>query len=58
VSIEILDIFYIFMIAVIFGFIVHIEAEMKQLKTMMHEHVRYDNTLADIKNGFKKEGTD
>ncbi len=53
--IEILDIFYIVMIAVIFAFIVHIETHIKQLKTMMDEHVKYSNTLADLacdlKNG-------
>ena len=58
-SIEILDIFYIVMIAVIFAFIVHIEAHIKQLRTMMDEHVKYSNTLADLacdlKNGLKQE---
>ena len=57
--IEILDIFYIIMIAVIFAFIVHIETHIKQLKTMMDEHVKYSNTLADlstdVKNGFVTE---
>jgi len=42
-----IDIFYMFMIMIIFGFIVHLETEMKVLLTMMKEHTRYRTPLCD-----------
>jgi hypothetical protein len=35
------------MIIIIFGFIVHLETEMKVLLTMMKEHTRYRTPLCD-----------
>jgi len=43
---DFLDCFFILMIIVIFGLIVHIETELKQVKTMMEEHVRFDQKLS------------
>ena len=40
-----IDCFYILMIAVIFGFIVHLEVQIKTLHTMMEEHVKCDTSL-------------
>jgi hypothetical protein len=54
-----LDVFYMFMIIVIFGFIVHLETEMKILITMMKEHTRYrtplcEKDLKDLENRLDK----
>ena len=40
-----IDCFYILMIAIIFGFIVHLEVQIKTLHTMMAEHVKFDASL-------------
>lgn len=37
-----LDCFYIISIATIFGFIIMIEMQIKQIKTMMEEHIKFD----------------
>ena len=42
-----MDIFYILMISVIFGFIVHIETQLKILSEMMKEHTRFRTRLCD-----------
>lgn len=42
-----MDIFYICMICVIFGFIVHIETQLKILSEMMKEHTIYRTRLCD-----------
>ena len=54
-----LDVFYMFMIIVIFGFSVHLETEMKILITMMKEHTRYrtplcEKDLKDLENRLDK----
>tara|TARA_B100001939_G_scaffold19544_1_gene16077 strand:- start:1832 stop:2011 length:180 start_codon:yes stop_codon:yes gene_type:complete len=46
--ITIMDLFYIFMIAVIFGFIIHLEAQMSMVKKMMEEHVRTDDSIKEL----------
>ena len=38
-----LDCFYILMIAVIFGFIIHLETNVKVLLEMMKEHTKCDS---------------
>ncbi len=43
-----MDCFYIFMIAIIFGFIIHLEAQMSVVKKMMEEHVRTDDSIKDL----------
>jgi len=58
-TIAMLDVFYMFMIIVIFGFIVHLETEMKILITMMKEHTRYrtplcEKDLEDLENRLDK----
>ena len=45
-----IDCFYILMIAIIFGFIVHLEVQIKTLHTMMAEHVKCDASLAPKKD--------
>jgi hypothetical protein len=37
-----LDCFYIISIATIFGFIIMMEMQIKQIKTMMEEHIKFD----------------
>jgi len=44
-----IDCFYILMIAVIFGFIVHLEVQIKTLHTMMTEHVKCNASLTPKK---------
>jgi len=43
-----IDLFYIAMILVIFGFIIHLEISMVSLKSMMKEHVKFDRRMSDI----------
>ena len=37
-----LDCFFVLMIAIIFGFIIMMEMQIKQIKTMMEEHIKFD----------------
>jgi len=37
-----LDCFYILSIVSIFGFIIMMEMQIKQIKTMMEEHIKFD----------------
>lgn len=37
-----LDCFYIISIGTIFGFIIQMEMQIKQIKTMMEEHIKFD----------------
>lgn len=37
-----IDCFYIISIATIFGFIIMMEMQIKQIKTMMEEHIKFD----------------
>jgi hypothetical protein len=43
-----IDCFYILMIAVIFGFIIHLESKVNQLVSMMEEHIKVDERLCEI----------
>ena len=47
-TITLMDLFYIFMIAIIFGFIIHLEAQMSMVKKMMEEHVRTDDSIKEL----------
>lgn len=53
--ITIMDCFYILMIAVIFGFIIHLESKVNQLVSMMEEHIKVDERLCEISNKLDKE---
>ena len=48
-----LDIFYILMIAAIFGFIIHLEAQMSVVKTMLQEMVKCEDKLKELSNNDK-----
>lgn len=37
-----IDCFYIISITTIFGFIIMMEMQIKQIKTMMEEHIKFD----------------
>ena len=41
-TISALDCFYSLSIASIFGFIIMMEMQIKQIKTMMEEHIKFD----------------
>jgi hypothetical protein len=51
--ITIMDVFYILMIITIFGFIVHLETQMKLILEMMKQRWTYE-TLDDEYNGESK----
>ena len=55
IGIEWMDIIYIILISIIFGFIVHIETELHTIKTMMEEDVKFDSEKSKLKNGNKKD---
>ena len=52
--ITIMDCFYIFMIAIIFGFIIHLESKVNQLVSMMEERIKVDEKLCEISNKLDK----
>jgi len=52
--ITLMDCFYILMIAVIFGFIIHLESKVNQLVSMMEEHIRVEDALCDISKKLDK----
>lgn len=53
--ITIMDCFYILMIAVIFGFIIHLESKVNQLVSMMEEHIKVDERLCEISDKLNKD---
>jgi len=53
--ITMMDCFYILMIAVIFGFIIHLESKVNQLVSMMEEHIKVDERLCEISQKLNNE---
>ena len=49
-----LDCFFVLMIAIIFGFIIHLEVQMNMMVEMMKEHIKVDEKLCDISKQIKK----
>ena len=47
-NITMMDCFYIMMIAVIFGFIIHLEVQIRLLRVMMEEHTKVSGNMKDI----------
>ena len=43
------------MIAVIFGFIIHLESKVNQLVSMMEEHIKVDERLCEISQKLNNE---
>ena len=43
-----MDCFYIAMILVIFGFIIHLELSMTKLTAMMKEHTKFDVKMSEF----------
>ena len=52
--IEFLDCFYIAMIAVIFGFIIHLECQIYLVKTMIEKSLARNDTIKDIRQERKE----
>lgn len=50
-----IDIIYITLISVIFGFIIHIETELHTIKTMIEESIKYRGEQDKLKNGNGKD---
>ena len=46
-----MDIIYITLISVIFGFIIQIETELHTIKTMIEESIKYRDENNKLKNG-------
>ena len=49
-----MDIFYIAMIAVIFGFIIHLECQILLIKTMIEKSLARNDTIKDIRQERRK----
>jgi|TARA_B110000046_G_C12732039_1_gene288934 hypothetical protein len=49
-----IDCFYIMMIAVIFGFIIHLEVQIRLLRVMMEEHTQVVGSMKDCLKESKK----
>jgi hypothetical protein len=45
--ITMMDCFYIMMIAVIFGFIIHLEVQIRLLRVMMEEHTKVSDNMKE-----------
>ena len=52
--IEFLDCFYIAMIAIIFGFIIHMEYQIILIKTMIEKSLARNDTIKDIRQERKE----
>ena len=48
--ITIMDCFYIIMIAIIFGFIIHLETQVHTIKTMIEKSITRGTTIKDIRS--------
>ena len=49
-----MDCFYIMMIAVIFGFIIHLEVQIRLLRVMMEEHTKVSGNMKDSYQTIQK----
>jgi hypothetical protein len=52
--ITMMDCFYIMMIAVIFGFIIHLEVQIRLLRVMMEEHTKVSDNMKDSYQTIQK----
>ena len=48
-TISIMDIFYMFMIAMICGFVIHLEAQVTMILRMLEERYRFEDKLCSKK---------
>ena len=46
-TISIMDLFYMFMIAVICGFVIHLEAQVTMILKMLEERYRFEDKLCE-----------
>lgn len=53
-TIHLMDVFYIFMIVTIFGFIIHLETQMKVILEMLKARWEYQNCNDEFKTDFEK----
>lgn len=49
-----MDFFYILMIAIIFGFIIHLECQIHLIKVMIEKSLARNDTIKDIRQSRKK----
>lgn len=49
-----LDCFFIIMVLINFGFIIHLETQVRMLRSMMEEHTRFDDRLCEISKELQK----
>jgi len=53
VILDLLDIFFVTMIVIIFGFVIHLETQVKMIRTMMEEHIKFDDKICDLQKNQK-----
>ena len=53
-TIQLMDVFYIIMIMTIFGFIIHLETQMKVILEMLKARWEYQNCSDEFKTEFEK----
>ena len=53
-TIHLMDVFYIIMIVTIFGFIIHLETQMKVILEMLKARWEYQNCNDEFKTEFEK----
>ena len=49
-TISIMDLFYMFMIAVICGFVIHLESQVTMILKMLEERYKFESKLCDQQN--------
>ena len=53
-TIHLMDLFYIFMIVTMFGFIIHLETQMKVILEMLKARWEYEKCCDEFKTDFEK----
>lgn len=53
-TLDALDCFFIFMVLINFGFIIHLETQVRMLRSMMEEHTRFGDKLCELSKEFQK----
>jgi len=53
-TLDALDCFFIIMVLINFGFIIHLETQVRMLTAMMQEHTRFDDKLCELSKEFQK----
>ena len=49
-----LDCFFIIMVLINFAFVIHLETQVRMLRSMMEEHCRFDDSLCELSKELQK----